>query len=316
MENKIIKTWKLGMFVALSLTVFLVAIYFIGKSQNLFGTTFYLQAKFKNVSGLQIGNNVQLSGINIGTVKEIEFLSDSIVMVNMVIRSEIQQYIKTDAFATIGSDGLMGDKVLMITAGSTSQEIVKDHALILSTEAVGMEDLMNGLKKSIDNAQVITKELSEFSHKMNNGKGALAKVLTDEEFSRTIDKTLHNLERGTDEFVLFTKNMNNKNGSLSKIMTDPVYANSIEKTLSGFEKSAADINVFTSKLWNENGIISKLLSDEKMANDLDSILINTKAATEKLNELEEAAKHNFLLRGYFRRQEKAKDKIEAEKNQY
>ncbi|MBX9889125.1 MAG: MlaD family protein [Flavobacteriaceae bacterium] len=316
MENKIIKSWKLGMFVALSLTVFLVAIYFIGKSQNLFGTTFHLQAKFKNVSGLQIGNNVQLSGINIGTVKEIEFLSDSIVMVNMVIRSEIQQYIKTDAFATIGSDGLMGDKVLMITAGSTSQEIVKDHALILSTEAVGIEDLMNGLKKSIDNAQVITKELSEFSHKMNNGKGALAKVLTDEEFSRTIDKTLHNLERGTDEFVLFTKNMNNKNGSLSKIMTDPVYANSIEKTLSGFEKSAADINVFTSKLRNENGIISKLLSDEKMANDLDSILINTKAATEKLNELEEAAKHNFLLRGYFRRQEKAKDKIEAEKNQY
>ena len=315
MENKIIKTWKLGMFVALSLTVFLVAIYFIGKSQNLFGTTFHLQAKFKNVSGLQIGNNVQLSGINIGTVKEIEFLSDSIVMVNMVIRSEIQQYIKTDAFATIGSDGLMGDKVLMITAGSTSQEIVKDHALILSTEAVGMEDLMNGLKKSIDNAQVITKELSEFSHKMNNGKGALAKVLTDEEFSRTIDKTLHNLERGTDEFVLFTKNMNNKNGSLSKIMTDPVYANSIEKTLSGFEKSAADINVFTSKLRNENGIISKLLTDEKMANDLDSILINTKAATEKLNELEEAAKHNFLLRGFFRKKEKAKDKIEADKNQ-
>ncbi|WP_051219123.1 MlaD family protein [Flavobacterium frigidarium] len=314
MENKIIKAWKLGMFVALSLTVFLVAIYFIGKSQNLFGTTFHLEAKFKNVSGLQIGNNVQLSGINIGTVKEIEFVSDSIVMVNMVIRSEIQQYIKTDASATIGSDGLMGDKVLMIAAGSASQEIVKDHSLIKSTEAVGMEDLMNGLKKSIDNAEIITKELSEFSYKINNGRGALSKVLTDEEFSKSIDRTLQNLETGTDEFVVFTKKMNDKNGSLSKVMTDPVYARSLKKTLSKFEKSAADINVFTAKLKNDKGIVSKLLSDEKMANDLDSIVTNTRTATEKLNELEEAAKHNFLLRGFFRKKEKAKDKMEANKN--
>ena len=314
MENKIIKTWKLGMFVALSLVVFLGAIYFIGKSQNLFGTTFYLQANFKNVSGLQIGNNVQLSGINIGTVKEIEFVSDSIVKVKMVIRSEIQQYIKIDASATIGSDGLMGDKVLMITAGSTSQEIVKDHALIQSSEAIGMEDLMNGLKKSIDNAQVITKELSEFSYKMNNGKGALSKVLTDEEFSRTIDRTLQNLETGTNEFVVFTTKLNDKEGTLSKIMTDPVYANSLKKTLSGFEQSAADITVFTARLKSDKGIVSRLLSDEKMANDLDSIVTNTKAATEKLNELEEAAKHNFLLRGFFRKKEKAKDKIEADIN--
>ncbi|OCB78524.1 MlaD family protein [Flavobacterium crassostreae] len=310
MEKTTIKTWKLGMFVLLSLTVFLVTVYFIGKSQNLFGKTFHLQAKFKNVSGLEIGNNVQLSGINIGTIKEIEFVSDSIVIVNMIIRSEVQQYIKTDAFATIGSDGLMGDKVLMIAAGSMSQVKVEDYALIASRKSVDMEDLMSGLKKSIDNAEIITKELSEFSYKINNGKGALSKLVTDEVFAKSIDRTLQNLEIGTDEFVVFTTKLNDKNGTLSKLMTDPAYANSIKKTLSGFEKSAADITVFTAKLKNDKGIVSKLLSDEKMANALDSILINTQTATEKLNEIEEAAKHNFLLRGYFRRQEKAKQKRE------
>lgn len=312
MKNKSNNTWKLGMFVVVSLTVFLTTIYFIGKSQNLFGKTFHLQSKFKNVNGLRIGNNVLLSGINIGTIKEIEFVSDSIVVVDMVIRSEVQQYIKTDAFVTIGSDGLMGDKVLMISPGTNSLEIVKDDGLIASNEAVSIENLMGGLKKSIDNAEIITKQLSEFSYKINNGKGALSKVLTDEEFSKSIDRTMNNLETGSNEFVIFTKKMNDKDGTLSKLMTDPTYANSIKKTLSSFEKSAADITVFTAKLNNEKGIVSKLLTDEKMANSFDSTLINLQSGTKKLNEIEEAAKHNFLLRGYFRKQEKAKAKKELE----
>lgn len=312
MKRKSNHTWKLGLFVVVSLSVFLATIYFIGKSQNLFGANFHLQAKFKNVNGLRIGNNVLLSGINIGTIKEIDFVSDSVVVVNMVIRSSVQKYIKTDAFVTIGSDGLMGDKVLMISPGTNSREIVKDNAFITSSEAIGIENLMGGLKKSIDNAEIITKQLSEFSYKINNSKGALSKVLTDEEFSNGIARTMQNLETGSNEFVVFTKKINDKDGTLSKLMTDPAYANSIKKTLLSFEKSAADINVFTAKLNNENGIVNKLLTDEKMANSLDSTLINLKTGTKRLNEIEEAAKHNFLLRGYFKKQEKAKAKKKKE----
>lgn len=308
MKKKTNNTWKLGLFVLISLAVFLGTIYFIGKSQNLFGANFQLQAQFKNVSGLSVGNNVLLSGINIGTIKGIDFVSDSTVKVNMVIRSEVQQYIKTDALATIGSDGLMGDKVLMIAPGTNSHKTVKDNDRIASKEAIGMEDLMNGLKKNIDNAEIITKQLSEFSLKINNGKGALSKVLTDENFAKSMEQTLNNLETGSNEFVFFTKKMNDKSGSLSKLMTDPSYATSIKKILVSFEKSAANINIFTTTLNNDKGIISKLFTDEKMAKSLDSTVTNLHSATKKLNELEEAAKHNFLLRGYFRKKEKAKNK--------
>jgi phospholipid/cholesterol/gamma-HCH transport system substrate-binding protein len=307
--------WKLGMFVLLGITLFVVTIYFIGKNKNMFASTFHLKSQFKNVSGLKIGNNVRFSGINVGTVKNIEFVSDSSVVVDLIIKEEIQKFIKKDASASIGSDGLMGDKVLTISPGTSSNEIVKDNATIVSTQAVELEDLMKGLRKSVDNAQIITLQLSEFSLKINKGKGALNKVLTDEEFSNGISKTIANLETSSADFVVFTKNMNDKNGTLSKLMTNPNYANSIEKSLNNLEKSSNEFEVFTKKLNNDKGILSKLVSNERLATSLDSSLTNIEKGSKSLLEIEEAAKHNFLLRGFFNKKKRAeaKKKKEAEK---
>jgi phospholipid/cholesterol/gamma-HCH transport system substrate-binding protein len=304
--------WKLGMFVLLGLALFIVAIYFIGNSKNLFGSTFYLSANFKNVSGLKVGNNVRFSGINIGTVKKIEFISDSAVVVKLVIKKEVQQYIKTDATASIGSDGLMGDKVLTISPGTSSNHIVKNNALIASKTTPELEDMMKVLQKSVDNTQIITFQLSEFSYKMNNGKGALNKVLTDEEFANDIQKMLTNLQLSSDEFLLFSKNMNDKNGTLYKLMTNPDYANSIEKTLDNLEKSSTQFDVFTQKLNSNKGILSKLVTNERLAISLDSTLTNIEKGSKKLLEIEEAAKHNFLLRGFFRKKKKAEEKKKAQ----
>lgn len=293
------------MFVIIGILLTVISIYFIGKNQNLFNSTFQLNTKFKNVSGLNIGNNVRFSGINIGTVKDIEFISDSSVMVKLIIKEEVHKYIKTDAIASIGSDGLMGDKVVTISPGSDSNNIVKDNAIIRSRKAIEMEDLMKGLSKSVDNAEIITQQLSEFSLKINKGKGALNKVLTDEKFAKSIDLMLYNLEVSSNEFLLFTKTMNNKNGTLSRLMNDPVYANSIEKSLLNFEKSSTELELLTQKINSEKGILSKLINNERLANSLDSTLTNLESGTKKLNEIEEAVKHNFLLRGYFNKQKKA-----------
>lgn len=299
------------MFVILGLALFMITIYFIGSNKNLFGSTFHLKSQFKNVSGLKEGNNVRFSGINVGTVKDIEFISDSAVVVNLIIKEEVQKYIKTDAIASIGSDGLMGDKVLTISPGTSSNKTVSDNSTIRSVKAVELEDLMKGLRKSVDNAEIITLQLSEFSTKINKGKGALNKVLTDEEFAKSIDKMVLNLKLSSDEFLVFTTNMNDKNGTLSKLMNDPKYTNSIEKTLNNLEKSSNEFNVFTKKLNNDKGILSKLVGDQRLATSLDSSLINIEKASKNIIEIEEAAKNNFLLRGYFKKKEKALEKKKA-----
>ncbi len=303
--------WKLGMFIIIGVILFMVSIYFIGNNKSLFSSTFQLKSHFKNVSGLKEGNNVRFSGINVGTVEGIEFISDSSVVVNLVIKQEVQKYIKSDAIASIGSDGLMGDKVLTISPGTSSNKMVSDKSTIRSVKAVDMEDLMKGLNKSVDNAQIITEQLSEFSTKINKGKGALNKVLTDEEFAKSFEVTIQNLKASSEEFVVFTTNMNDKNGTLSKLMTDPKYANSIEKTLDNLEKSSNEFEVFTKKMNNDKGILSKLVSNERLAASLDSSLTNIEKGSKNLIEIEEAAKHNFLLRGYFKKKEKALEKKKA-----
>ena len=265
--------WKLGMFVIIGLVLFVSTIYFVGKQKNIFGSTFHLKSKFKSVSGLEVGNNVRFSGINIGTVSDIELVTDSSVVVSILIKDEVQRFIKTDAIASIGSDGLMGDKVLTIAPGTNSKKSVKDTDVIASRKPIDMEDVMSSVKKSVDNAGIITAQLAQFTYNMNNGKGTLSKLMTDQEFAASLKNTLANLESSSNEFSSFATKMNNGKGALAK-----------------------------------------LVSDEKMGKMVDSTLTNVKTGTKGLNEVIEAAKHNFLLRGYFNKQKKAEEKKLEELN--
>lgn len=263
--------WKLGMFVIVGLILLVFTIYFIGKQQNLFGSTFYLKSKFKTVSGLSVGNNVRFSGINVGTVDQIDLLTDSSVVVVLKIEKEVQKYIKTDAIASIGSDGLMGDKVMTISPGTSSNKIIKDNDFIASKSAVEMEDLMNSIKITLDNAGIITAQLAQFTYSMNNGDGTLSKLMNDKEFANSLKNTLANLEISTNEFSKFTTSMN-----------------------------------------SGKGVLSKLVSDEQLGIKLDSTMANIESGTKGLSENMEAAKDNFLLKGYFNKKKKAEAKKQEE----
>ena len=298
-------TWKLGMFVILGFGLFVLTIYFIGNNNNLFNATFQLKSYFKNVSGLKEGNNVRFSGINVGTVNEIEFISDSVIVVHLTIQEKVRKYIKTDAVASISSDGLMGDKILTISPGTSSTKTVENNTTIASVKTLEFEDLMKGLRKSVDNAENITLQLSEFSLKINQGKGLLTKVLTDEKLGNGIDNTIQNLQVGSEEFIILTKKMNDTNGTLSRLMTDPMYANSIQKILENLEKSTYEFDAMSKKINNKKNVLSKLIDNEQLGTSLDSSIINIEKGSKNILELEEAAKHNFLLRGYFKKKAKA-----------
>ncbi|MES2891707.1 MAG: MlaD family protein [Bacteroidota bacterium] len=270
MKNEAGFTWKLGMFVVVGLILFIAAIYIVGKQKNFFGSTFKVRTQFANVSGLKVGNNVRFSGINVGTVDDIQLVTDTTVAVLLVIKEDVQPFIKSDATATIGSDGLMGDRVLTINAGSAHAAAIKDNGFIKSLSSVEMEDLMASVKTSLDNAGLITGELASFTHKMNNNNGALSRLMYDEGFSNSLKSTLSNLQTSTNEFAKFASNMNNEGGALAK------------------------------------------LNDPEFGEKLDSTMSNLQSGTKGLSDNMEAAKNNFLLRGFFKKKKKAEEKKQNE----
>ncbi|HEY5468950.1 MAG TPA: MlaD family protein [Bacteroidales bacterium] len=193
---------RLGLFVAVGLAIFVLAIFIIGKQKNLFNPVFTVNSTFYSVSGLQVGNNVRFSGINVGTVDNIAIINDSTVKVFMMIRKEVKQFIKSDCKAAIGSEGLIGDKLIIITQGSTNAPLVREGQQLDSEEPVEMDAIMASLKVTADNAAVISYQLAEIMIKVNSGTGTLGRLIRDSTIAGNLNQTMVNLKnssKGLDE---------------------------------------------------------------------------------------------------------------------
>ncbi len=188
---------RLGLFVAGGLALFVLAIFIIGKQKNLFDPVFKLTTTFYNVSGLQVGNNILFSGINVGTVDNISIINDSTVRVDMLIQKDVQKFIKSDCEAGIGSSGIIGDRVLIVTQGSSNAAVVKDGQHIYSNEPVETDAIMNSLKVTADNAAVISDQLAEIMIKLNSGKGTLGRLIQDSAIAENINQTIVNLKKSS-----------------------------------------------------------------------------------------------------------------------
>lgn len=189
--------FRLGLFIIIGIILFILGIFVIGKQKNLFDPVFKLKADFRNVSGLQVGNTVRFSGINIGTVDNIAIVNDSTVKVEMLIKKEVQKFIKSDSRAGIGAEGIIGDKVIVLSPGDSSKVIVKDGQMIASTEPVETDEIMKSLQLTADNAAIATNEISEILIKINKGEGTLGRLIQDKTMAENIDQTIKNLKKGT-----------------------------------------------------------------------------------------------------------------------
>ncbi len=188
---------RLGLFVTGGLVLFLLAIFIIGKQKNLFNPVFRLNATFFNVSGLQVGNNIRFSGINVGTVNDISIINDSTVMVEMLIKKNVKEFIKSDCIVAIGSEGLIGDRLLIITQGSSDAPPAEEGQELLSAEPVEMDAIMLSLKVTANNAVIITDQLAEIMIKVNSGTGTLGRLLRDSAIARNLNQTMENLKRSS-----------------------------------------------------------------------------------------------------------------------
>ena len=188
---------RLGLFIAGGLMIFIVTVFIIGRQKNLFVPVYKLTTTFYNVSGLQVGNNIRFSGINVGTVDNIKIINDSTVQVDMLIQKYVQKFIKTDCEAAIGSAGLIGDRILIITQGSSYAPLAKDGQQIESKEPVEPDAIMSSLQVTADNAVIVSLQLAEIMTKVNSGSGTLGRFIQDSTIAENINQTIMNLRKSS-----------------------------------------------------------------------------------------------------------------------
>lgn len=200
MKNNSGKKTVLGIFIIGALAFFIAGIYYIGKKQQLFNNTFRISGVFKDVRGLQVGNSVRFAGINVGVVEEIVIVTDTSVRVDMLIDDKTRKFIRRDASVIIGSDGLMGNKILQIMPGTSQERVIENNDYIRTTVPLNMDDIFAKLKVTGDNAANITNDLAVIVGNIRNGKGTIGKLFMDSTFATNLDKTVVHLKQGASGF--------------------------------------------------------------------------------------------------------------------
>ncbi|GAB4043474.1 MlaD family protein [Spirosoma litoris] len=322
-----------GIFVLLGILIFVAGVFVLGGQQKRFTKSIRLIALFKDVGGLKAGNNVWFSGVKIGTIKRISFYKNAQVEVDMNIEESSKQYIRKDASATIGSDGLIGNKIVVISGGTTRHPEVEDGDQIRTSEALSSDQIMATLQENNNNLLRVTNDFKELVGNLRKGKGTVGAVLTDSLVAENFKKAMVNLEKASDNTVKITGSVSqfaarlNTKGTLAHdLVSDTTVFRRLSRSASRFESAvtAADQSVSTlrqtsenlgkasEKLNNPNSPLGVLLSDQETASNLRTTLRNLTQSTVLLNEDLKAAQNNFLLRGYFKKQAKATAKQKAD----
>jgi len=309
---------RLGIFVIAGTAFLIVLLYMIGAKRSLFSSTIRISAQFYNVNGLTEGNNVRFSGINIGIVESVNINSDSTTLVVMLIEEKTKNFIKKNSVASIGTDGLMGNKLVNINSVKDHfTEYINDGDELKTLKPIETDEMLRTLNTTNDNVKVITGDLKKITQKINNSN-SLWSLLMDTVVAENLKQAIVNIKitgRNTAEITgnlhKITQEFNNKKGLVATLFTDTTLSSKMENTIVKLNASSdkiayisGDLSSLTSKIKTGEGTVGMLISDSTFAKDLRTTIKNLNSGTKGFDENMEGLKHSFLLRKYFRKQTK------------
>ncbi len=320
-----------GIFILIGIAILIATILTLGGQHKTFEKSITIRAIFDDINGLQKGNNVWFSGVKIGTVKKISFYGSSQVAVDMSIEANSQQYIRKNAKARISSEGLIGNKIVVIDPGAAKSPSVESGDMIGVEKVVNPDEMMSTLQSNNRNLLDITNDFKVISKGIAAGKGTAGKLLTDDRLINELQTTMvmlrkasSNAERMSASVADYAENLHKKGTLANDLVTDTSVFNRLKATASQMQEVSATANSvvnnlnnvtngLNNSLNNKNTPVGMLLHDEDATADIRVTLRNLQTGSQKLNDDLEAAQHNFLLKGFFKK--KAKKEAEETKVQ-
>lgn len=316
-----------GVFIFVGLVIFVLAIFTLGGQRKTFVKSFTLNVVFSDIQGLKAGNNVWYSGVKVGTIKKIQFYGKSEVQVFLSVEEEAHKYIHKNATASISSDGLIGNKIIVINGGDPKYPFIEDGDRLQVATTLSTDDIMKTFQVNNKNLVDITGDFKTLARGLVEGKGSAGALLSDEKIANNFRKIVSNLERTTTstdrmarELDQFSKKLNTKGGLADKLLTDTaVFAqlsrsvNELQRTARAAAEMTQNLNAASAKLNQSDNAAGLLLNDKQTADQVRSIMTNLETSSKKLDEDLEALQSNFLFRGFFKK--RAKEEAKAAKAQ-
>lgn len=318
MANETSRNLRLGIFVLIGTAFLIWVLYMIGEKRSLFSSTFRISSKFYNVNGLMTGHNVRFAGINVGTVEKVEIISDTAVNVTMLIEEKSKTYIKKSAVASIGTDGLMGNKLVNINSvlgGGVAN--VEDGDVIKSIAPIETDEMVRTLNTTNENIKDITTDLKTIAHKINQ-RNTLWSLLQDTVVADNVKQAIVSIKLAgsrmaivTGDFTQFSSKLNSGKGLIGALLTDTSLSGKLEHTIVKLNVAGdklaivtGDLSTLTGKINKGEGTLGMLVMDTTFVRDLKNAMKNIDGAAGGFKDNMEALKHNILLRKYFKKKEK------------
>jgi phospholipid/cholesterol/gamma-HCH transport system substrate-binding protein len=303
---------RLGLFVLAGLGCLIATLFLLGRKQNLFSSSLEIQADFRNVAGLLVGNNVRLAGIDVGTVRRIRILNDTTVRVVMSLNREVQPFVKKNAVASIGTDGLVGNTIVNLNAVAAPAPPIAPGDVLGSTPPLAFENMLSTLNASNKNLVVITRDLQQITGKLNRSD-ALWQLLSDHQLAANVRQTMHNAKAATSQLNSaardvhqLTRGLRQGRGPAGYLLTDTAFAGQLHHLTQQMARTsdtlAHTLYGVKQQVQAGGGPVNTLLADTAVSQQLRQSVRNLEKGTAGFSQSMEALQHNFLLRGYFRRQ--------------
>ncbi|WP_143305458.1 MlaD family protein [Chitinophaga vietnamensis] len=318
-----------GIFIFIGVAIMIAAILTLGGQKKVFMKSVQVKAIFQNVNGLSEGNNVWYSGVKVGTVKKINFLQHDQILVLMNVEKSASQYIHKDVEVRVSSDGFVGNKIVALSGGTDKLPAIEDGDQLNVANTVSADDIMNTLQVNNKSLVEITSNLKVITKKIADGQGTIGKLINDETVfanlqstMATLEKTAANTQRLTEGLSAYASKLRTPGSLTNDLVTDTVVFSRLRTAVTQLQEVANNANGMVQNLKstsaslqqgisNNNTPAGVLLHDQQTAEALRQTILNLESSTGRLDQNMEALKHNFLFRGYFRKQAK-REKKEAE----
>jgi phospholipid/cholesterol/gamma-HCH transport system substrate-binding protein len=316
-----------GAFILFGLAILLLAMLTLGGRKKLYERTITLSAVFNDVTGLQKGNNIWFSGVKIGTVDRVKILGQSKIEVEMEIEKRSKDFIVKDAKAKIGSDGLIGNRIVIIYGGTQGMPVVESGDRLQTEAPLNSAEMMNTLQESNQNLSAITSDFKIVSRRLADGEGTVGELLSNDTMAKHLEATAIMLQRTSVNMQLFAANlvdyttkMQRKGALAYDLVNDTIFYTRLKNASLQINEASENAKELTKnlkevsyQLRDSSNLAGVVFQDKKTAANLRDAVENIQSGTKKFDEDMEALQHNFLFRGFFKKREKQRQQQEIQK---